>query len=462
MTYRIHKPMGTERWLTDKGCIAWAKAYRDIFGGKLFDVTEPEPDNTWGLYPGKPHHVVVRTKDGIFHDATGTYANDQELLSFWADRAAREGYKVELVLEPHNVKRAKDQGLIARKSDYADAYQLLKMSDGSQVKAATTPTFDLAGTWFHGTRHANVTSLKPSTGGEFGPGVYLTDFEPTAERYAQIASGPDTPTVLKVKVHAKKPFVITKQDWIDKTASRTPRTVQSALQKAGYDCILGVALNGYEKQLVVFDPSLVEVLSTETIEAASKRLALTPKHQQRMSQAEQAFKAWFKDSKVVDKEGKPLPVYHGTTKGGFTKFNPSGIGSYFTGTEDVASSYSYWQKTRLPQDRVSNGIYETFLSMQNPLVVDAMYSRWTSIPYEGDYSSTDEIAMDAQTKGHDGVIFHNVADCLDTDKTCPPSDVYVVFKPSQIKSVRNMGAWSEENEDITASLKACISFLERK
>lgn len=123
---RHSKAQEQKHWLLNKGCIAWAKAYKDIFGGKLFDVVEPEPNNTWALYPGMPHHVVVKTKDGVFHDATGPYANEQELLSFWEERRARAGDSGEkLVLEPHNGKRAKDQGLVARKSDYDLAYSIL-------------------------------------------------------------------------------------------------------------------------------------------------------------------------------------------------------------------------------------------------------------------------------------------------------------------------------------------------
>ena len=33
------------------------------------------------------------------------------------------------------------------------------------------------------------------------------------------------------------------------------------------------------------------------------------------------FRKWFGDSKVVDKDGKPMICYHGTPKGGFTEFN---------------------------------------------------------------------------------------------------------------------------------------------
>ena len=59
------------------------------------------------------------------------------------------------------------------------------------------------------------------------------------------------------------------------------------------------------------------------------------------------FKNWFGDSKVVDKEGKPLVVHHGTDKE-FYEFNYSslgkngtlfGIGFYFANNKNVASNY---------------------------------------------------------------------------------------------------------------------------
>ena len=39
-----------------------------------------------------------------------------------------------------------------------------------------------------------------------------------------------------------------------------------------------------------------------------------------------AFNRWFKGSKLVDSEGKPLTLYHGTTKE-FSAFDPKTIGS---------------------------------------------------------------------------------------------------------------------------------------
>jgi hypothetical protein len=57
-----------------------------------------------------------------------------------------------------------------------------------------------------------------------------------------------------------------------------------------------------------------------------------------------AFKRWFGKSKVVDAEGKPLVVYHGTLRGGFTSFDLGKIdahhsGFFFTSSRAVAESY---------------------------------------------------------------------------------------------------------------------------
>lgn len=89
-----------------------------------------------------------------------------------------------------------------------------------------------------------------------------------------------------------------------------------------------------------------------------------------------AFKRWFGDSKVVDSEGEPLVVYHGTSgnEGGdaFTYFDTyasnyglMGQGAYFTDNPDVASSYTTKGKGDTPT------VYKAFLSIQNPIDMDA-------------------------------------------------------------------------------------------
>ena len=67
------------------------------------------------------------------------------------------------------------------------------------------------------------------------------------------------------------------------------------------------------------------------------------------------FKEWFGDSKVVDEDGRPLVVYHGSRKGGFTEFGdgdkqsnaPDGA-HFFAKDRAVAHSYSGSYEDALP------------------------------------------------------------------------------------------------------------------
>lgn len=75
------------------------------------------------------------------------------------------------------------------------------------------------------------------------------------------------------------------------------------------------------------------------------------------------FVKWFGNSKIVDKEGKPLIVYHGSNNK-FSTFNYDnlgttgrleGVGFYFTDDKDTANRYG-------------NYLFECYLSIQKPLM----------------------------------------------------------------------------------------------
>lgn len=82
------------------------------------------------------------------------------------------------------------------------------------------------------------------------------------------------------------------------------------------------------------------------------------------------FEKWFKKSKVVDENGNPQVVYHGG-RGGITQFDPGlvksrneGPGTYFTTSKKVARGYQ-------TDGSGARGLYEVYLSIQNPLRYDA-------------------------------------------------------------------------------------------
>jgi hypothetical protein len=116
-------------------------------------------------------------------------------------------------------------------------------------------------TLFHGTRESGrilTEGFVPSSGGEFGPGIYFTDYPHTARFYAEhVARGSGPPTVLATRVRVSRPFVIRKLDWLKLVTRRTPRSVRRRLEREGYDAIIGIGLNDIDKQVVLFDPASV-------------------------------------------------------------------------------------------------------------------------------------------------------------------------------------------------------------
>ena len=162
----------------------------------------------------------------------------------------------------------------------------------------------------------------------------------------------------------------------------------------------------------------------------------------------EAFRKWFGDSKVVDADGRPLVVYHGSTRGGISHNTVQK--SFFTSSMDVATTYS--------KDDYSGSIGESptvqemYLRIENPLEIDASGEPWMRIEFEGRRHTTDDLAALARRRGHDGLIVRNVEDNV-SDEELPPSDIYVTLGGrSQIKSANNNdGQFDPTNPDIRRS-----------
>lgn len=148
------------------------------------------------------------------------------------------------------------------------------------------------------------------------------------------------------------------------------------------------------------------------------------------------FKKWFGNSKVVDENGNPLVVYHGTSSDIFSSFKMEfdrslqGIGAmYFSGCQTHAEDYG-------------NSIYSVYLKMENPKIIDGQHK------YYDDLFSMIEsnIKWAKNSDEFDGVIINNLKDpregapFQDDDGEWVDYDsntVYVVFEPVQIKSATN-------------------------
>lgn len=196
-----------------------------------------------------------------------------------------------------------------------------------------------------------------------------------------------------------------------------------------------------------------------------------------------AFKAWFGASKVVDHLGRPLRVYHGTHRGGFDTFGSGGrhrIGFFFSDDPKVAWTYTRSDTfdivTKKDRRVGEPGIYEVYLHMERPLVVDAGGALWDNISanslghnerdvrealrdHRSDSFITDDLAFAARALGYDGLIVQNVVDDIGGEYGLDDSEyvstIYVVFDPLQVKSANmNSGKYSMLDENILKNPRA--------
>lgn len=146
-------------------------------------------------------------------------------------------------------------------------------------------------------------------------------------------------------------------------------------------------------------------------------------------------------SKVVDQEGKPLVVYHGT-QNDFTSFSNEWVGEgngsadwgegfYFASNPAAASTYAIGEGAN---------VMPVYLSIKNPADKSVMTSkRITDAMDDGYFDSPRDLLMDM---GYDGVIIDHGKDGKE----------FVVFSPEQIKSaLGNQGTFDSGTPDIRFS-----------
>lgn len=149
------------------------------------------------------------------------------------------------------------------------------------------------------------------------------------------------------------------------------------------------------------------------------------------------FKEWFGDSKVVDKNGRPLVVYHGTNAE-FDIFSK----------EKIKRGTGFWFSSNKETSKEYGDIKEFYLSVKNPIDVNKNRNDFIKFAKEAmpeipndvseHYIISDALGSTAfkeylQNKGYDAISLGNS---------------YIVFNPNQIKSVYNRGTWNARNDNI--------------
>ena len=188
------------------------------------------------------------------------------------------------------------------------------------------------------------------------------------------------------------------------------------------------------------------------------------------------FKAWSNNAPIVQGEATEFATrqpfagkaYHGSPVTDITAFDPfapsrfrkeleRGMGAIWFGAEPAtATNFA----------GMAGSVYPVYVTLQNPLVVDAakeaqpdLYVRLQGgqTIYDIQYIKAAAIAR-AKREGHDGVVFVNAYDGAPVGGK---ATIYAIFNPTDIKSVNNRGTWSRATANIMqqAAKDAAVSQL---
>lgn len=211
------------------------------------------------------------------------------------------------------------------------------------------------------------------------------------------------------------------------------------------------------------------------------------------------FWNWFGESKVVDDQGRPLVVYHGTHNYGFNVFKSQTFphtAGYFAVDENLSHKFTDSPKK----------VYWVYLSLKNPIDfshiaadirmdIDELKSQ---LPFEVSEQELNDIISEidgvnknpmwswvgtktivdmCKKRGYDGVLFNEVDVKTHNDnetkhiermsrrgKQYTPSYVesgksIIAFYPNQIKSIYNKGTFNPNSNNIMESYKMAAKYL---
>jgi hypothetical protein len=275
----------------------------------------------------------------------------------------------------------------------------------------------------------------------------------------------DKPSMVLFEPPGQPSFVIS-QEWFEKSEAPTLDEIADRLSRDGFlpvpnsyfgwfrpsdrVVIVDAKTDNFVKtpagvipldlQMAVFTPEQVAEAGLDSFEtpapspgATISSIAQPVSTDTNYSIGSPAFSQWFGESKVVDSDGKPMVVYHGTTAevSKFTKEGSGefGRGHYFAPRADSAAYFGgRGGETGL-------NIMPVYLSMQRPLRVDVAKG------------GRDKVRAMGQTKireqGYDGIIATGLTGEVQ----------YVVFEPTQIKSATgNRGTFDPTSANINYSI----------
>ncbi|WP_440111786.1 PLxRFG domain-containing protein [Acidovorax sp. BL-A-41-H1] len=310
---------------------------------------------------------------------------------------------------------------------------------------------------FHGTTQTfDAFDLKFASSGMYGSGFYFTDEFSLARDYA--AGGPVMEVYLSLKNPATQSVV---DEVIEQVGEDNADDIRAELIRLGHDGVL--VDDAGELLAVAFEPSQVKsaVSNNGDFNPADNRINFDRASEKDAS----AFSRWFAGSKILDAEGKPLTVYHGTQNApegieafgasqGFAGQKTAGA-IWFTSDAAEASGYANWV-----QGRGNPTVYPVHLSIKNPASLRDYYSAADATGVDGDPEIglyEPRVIAELKKRGFDGVRW-TAAEYAE-DASAGQGQTIVAFKPEQAKSaIGNNGNFDPEDGRINFS-RASMSSL---
>ncbi len=239
--------------------------------------------------------------------------------------------------------------------------------------------------------------------------------------------------VIPVYLNIKNPYELTEAEQnrlIQSTNyAKTQGDIFDVARSRGFD---GVRMEGFDnghEVWVAFEPTQIKsIFNTEFLSSDPKFSAITKTPH---------FQKWFGESKLVNRNGDPIVLYHGTAasfdrfgRTQVTDFGFYGNGFYFTPDIMDANSYVGMSDYKFPRDESRPRIIPAYISIKNPYIF-----RIGEDHKPNNAAEADAFTNRLKSLGHDGIV-------VPYDYLSPiedASDIYevVAFDPTQIKSIWN-------------------------
>ena len=257
----------------------------------------------------------------------------------------------------------------------------------------------------------------------------------TVEGFARDASG-------KLKFVTTQPFIVGRLS--------TPAEIERAMKDRGFTKIdsetfenADYVVHDLAPRNVIFDPESSQAFVIDANVTQKK--------------AENETYSVNDVSKVVDENGEPLVVYHGTPdsrgiyKHGFRTRKEAIFNDQqdepqksFFFSDDVRVADTYADPLR--SSDYQNAEPETlplFINIREATMLNLRGARWRQV---------DDAIVSAKKAGHDGLVIRNVVDPYNLPEATPRTrrsmTTYVAFAPNQIKSIFNRGTFDADEDSI--------------